>query len=222
MGPTSSNKTHKFKVTIKPRGNIPETYGPTSNATYYTEAAALAVKVWLDRLNPEDRSSTFRFPAGPSRSVHTIQKMLNDGFRWLVDKMDTPDGKYAGLRRQITVSKRKRYCLLQWNRVAKTVIHGHIVQLDGFDVKVDEFGFKGIIRKWCEESKDGAVDEAKVKMNEDDLDWLHTYVGAFPDVLIIRANYAGYKLWKNKAAAEELARRRGVEDKEAQEEEGDL
>jgi len=210
MGP-APHPTHKFKVSIKARDN-PHTYSPNSVATYYTESSAIAVQKWLDRLNPEDKSTTFKFPSGPSRSVNTIQKMLTDGFRYLIDKMDTPDGKYAGLRRQLTIRKKKRYCIMEWNRVASTVIHGHVVELDGFDVEIDEYGFKGIIRKWCEESRDGAVDEAKVKMTDDDIDWLHTFVGAFPDVLVIRANYGGYKLWKNKAAAEELVRKLEAQD----------
>ncbi len=196
------------KIKVRPKENPlrPDGYSPYSNCSYFSKTNAELVRKYLDALNPEEVNKSYCFPATKHKSVHTVYSQLYHGWRYLIE-LDDPNGKYADLRNKIRIKRKKNRVVLEW-APSKThaTLAGVPLALDGMEIEIEEYGWKAMIRKWCEQAPEKDVTELKINLLPEDQAWLRTYVIAFPTIVVIRADAGGYKLTKNTALAEAIAR----------------
>jgi len=103
--PNMQSKVVNLLVHNKPLG-----WHRRSNAPYYKEKYALDVKRAFDKMMETGKEqcyyySTFREKYGIERS--TLYTRIYQGARYLVEKMDTADGKYAKFLRNLIISRRR-------------------------------------------------------------------------------------------------------------------
>ncbi len=202
-----------FKIKARPKENPlrPEGYSPYSNCSYFCKSNADLVKKYLDALDPAAPSKSYCFPATQYKSVHTVYSQLYHGWRYLIEHEDTPDKKYSELRSKIRIKRKKNRVVLVWalNKSAPTLA-GVPLELDGMEIEVEEYGWKAMVRKWCEQAPEKDVNELKINLLPEDQEWLRTFVIPFPSIVVVRADSKGYKLTKNTALAEAIARDQGA------------
>lgn len=189
---------------LKPYG-----YSPYSACPYYTLKNAEAVKKYLDAMDPLDKSKSYSFPATRYRTVHTLYSQIYHGWRYLIEREDTPDKRYLNLRRMIRIKKFKNRVVFEWGPSSAPVIAGVPLELNGFEIIVEEHGYKTVIRKWCEQAPEGAIEEMKINLLPEEQEWIRTYVIPFVSIIVIRCNECGYKLTKNSKLAEAIKQERG-------------
>lgn len=202
-----SEQQHNF-IRLKKKRNIPADelpagYSSNSSATYYNEQVALAIKKELDKLDPIAKNSNLRIPITKYKSVHTIYQQIYLGWRYLIEKLDTPDKKYASLRNQISVRKRRHCVELFWNMRSCPTLGGVEVVLDGVEIEntANTVGWQESVVEWANDAVDGAILDQKIELSEDEIQWLRDYFAPSQDIVIIRCNSAGYKITKNAALA---------------------
>lgn len=210
-----SEQQHNFfrlrKKRNIPADELPKGYDGNSSASYYNEASALALKKELDKLDATTKIANLQIPVTKYKSVHTIYQQVYLGWRYLIERMDTPDKKYTDLRKQLSIRKRRHCVEVYWNMRACPTLGGVELVLNGVEVENTNsiLSWQESMMEWSNTAKDGAVDEKKIDLSQDEIQWLHAFFATSDDVVIIRANHAGYKITKNAALARAISEERG-------------
>jgi hypothetical protein len=83
----------------------PKGWKPSSTASYYKKEYAVEIKIYIDKIleNPDHDIRISHILA--RRSVKTVLQRLTQGWLYLIQNMDTEDGKYAKARELIEIRK---------------------------------------------------------------------------------------------------------------------
>lgn len=202
--------------TDKPKG-----YGENSDTPYYAEKFALKLKPILDTLDPETQLKVKVFRAAPGESINTVYLRITQAWKYLIDRMDTPDRKYEVLRGMIQVRKKTFEVKLAWatSRSASAPARDFIVSEDedlGDGVPEEDkerpVNWREDLMMWASTSADPSPPiEMKIRLEEEDRQWVDAYLSAFSDIVIIRLDLLGYKVVKNSKLAAKIREERGIQ-----------
>ena len=195
---------------------LPKGYSPYSSATYYNLGNAQAIQKQLDTLDPTNKTKEIIFKVDKYKSVNTVYQQIYQGWRYLIEKCDT-EGKYATLRVQMSLRKERDRVRLYWNSRSCPTINGVAIELAGIDVELVDnpdaqstaFNWKESLMAWATNAADGTIEERKIVLSAEELEWARGYLLPFPDLVILRLDGAGYKLTKNARLAQAIREERG-------------
>lgn len=200
------------KRTSHPPDELPTGYSPYSSATYYNAANAEAIRKILDTLDVETKLKDKVVPVNKYRSVNTVYQQIYQGWRYLIERCDTPELKYANLRAQMSLRRERDRVRIYWNTRSCPTINGIDIHLEGFDIESGAtavLSWKEVLLKWGTDTKDGEIIENKISLTDDEVSWVYNYFASLQDVIVVRANSAGYKVVKNAKLAEAIREERG-------------
>src|SRR3990167_3935253 len=115
MPPEKQHNYFSKKKRSTPREQLPSGYSSNSSATYYNLANAQAVQKHLDTLDPNNKTKEILFRVDRFKSINTIYQQIYLGWRFLIEKLDTPDKKYAYLKSQMSLKRGKDSVKLVWS-----------------------------------------------------------------------------------------------------------
>lgn len=213
--PIDKRPDFRFKVRPK-RGYVdalrPEGYGYHSSTPYFTKAYADLIKKNLDAIEHDDKNKVYSFPATAHESVHTVYAKIYYGWLYLIEIEDTPDKKYLRLRDELKVAKKRNRVVIRWCKPkSEAYLAGMKVDLPGMEVTVEEYGWRSVLRKWCEQSVEGDIEKLRINLLPEDIDWIKTFVQAWPSIVVVQCDSKGYKLTKNSKLADAIAEEQGNE-----------
>lgn len=85
----------------KPRG-----WARRSNASYYTEAHAIQVKIEIDKMMVDGKPRIFAYSRWPHMTPNSVYLRVNRGIRYLLEFMDS-EGKYAKFLEKLDIRRRR-------------------------------------------------------------------------------------------------------------------
>ena len=199
--------------------SLPSGYSTASSAGYFSKKYADLLRPTLDALDPTTQAVGKKFYTKPYESIHTLYKKIYEGWRYLIERDDTPDKKYATLRDMIEIRKCKHFISLVWTAknlnpepyATEDLLTGHTDSTTG---ESDETTSKPMtwreqIMEWCMNAPNGVVLEQKHRMSGDEQGWLIAYLADFRDIVIISLDGFGLKLAKNEKLANKIREERG-------------
>jgi hypothetical protein len=99
----------------------PAAWNRRSKAPYYTHEYGLAMKAVADKMLTSKNDQIFELEHFPSLRINSLYSRINQGIRFLLENMDTPDKKYATWRAVIIVRNEKDAIRLSFNPAFKDV-----------------------------------------------------------------------------------------------------
>jgi len=102
--PLATQKVVELLTTTRPL-----TYHYRSNAPYYKEVYGKMIQRYIDQMLLDKQPRIFPYAkyCGPGKMAeNTLYAKINYGFRYLVDRLDTPDKKYARASELIQIRRK--------------------------------------------------------------------------------------------------------------------
>lgn len=114
-----------------------------SVSPYYKEEHAIDVKVVLDEMIKTGEDYIFYYRDFPTMSPRTVYSKINQGLKYLLNCLDTPDHKYANFCRQVSVTRPPPYNGIRFSFRKENESRGNTVKAlraDGsWRIRLDNF-----------------------------------------------------------------------------------
>lgn len=121
---SSSSVFEQFGIPASPsfkEKSRPATWNRRSKAPYYTHEYGLAMKSVADKMLSSKNDQIFELSHFPSLRINSLYSRINQGIRFLLEVMDTPDKKYATWRAIILIRNEKDAIRISFNPAFKDV-----------------------------------------------------------------------------------------------------
>lgn len=159
----------------------PPTWSKASCSPYYKEHFALELKKHLDAMMDDREDRMWLFADFKWLSKNSLYLMLNQAFRYLVDRMDTPEQKYANLRQIISVTKAKDKHGTPIG-IRMTIVDMPILTAHKITKKEDAWRLD--MENFIEEAQSGQVFIAKdLMLSADEMIDLEAFIATFDNIM---------------------------------------
>lgn len=173
-----------FVSLINADHTVPLNWNGKGYYTYYNATFAGKVKLILDEMF-EKKTNKFIDKKDWGISPNTLSMLINQGWLYLRERMDTEDHKYATMRAAIVVSKQRGGLLLEWkNKIIDQINFASTGEDIPLKTEVT-FGLKAELIDWLEKGADETVfARDKLGLSDDAMEYIRELCRDIPNVIV--------------------------------------
>jgi hypothetical protein len=206
-----TNKAQEFLNLITTNPLVPKGYSKNAVTPYFRESHALKVKKILDVMATDRKHNRILECKKFGMVRATLKQFINQGWSYLIERLDTSDRFYATLRSQIDISNHQAGLLLQWTYDEPSVQEGYegsVVERDfGEEARLKiaqspEFVneepqsstaptvvFKDDLVAFIEKGADNTkFERKKLNLKPEQIEWIQSLVTGIPGILVMELN----------------------------------
>lgn len=150
---TNSKRRELVKQALGLRDNKPLNWMVSSNAPYYKEVYAIWIQRTIDAMLADNKDRFFACSKMKTRR-NTLYQQVNQAWRYLIDKLDTPDKTYAKARELIIVRRVPNGILL---KLAPTIADLDMPDISEGDEFSDDNEWRVELDEFISKAPDGSI-----------------------------------------------------------------
>jgi len=155
---------------------LPNRYKTGSVTPYYKEKYARMVKESIADVIAKEPHTPLVVDALSGKTKQSIQQLISQGFLYLIERNDTPDGYYRKLRTNIKVKAHPAGVLIEWRDIGLGAReYKEVIETKSWQETLDEF---------IENSVDGATLELPLGITIEELDGVKQQLSDISDKFV--------------------------------------